>query len=168
MACRIALAQGGYLLQTDATSYVILADASCAAFRRGGGGGAGLSAWYYKKLADRRRRLRDEEYQRRLAIRYAEQLAAALERANAEDAARLAESAQRLEALLAGSETQQAYLIQSAERLVVAARLAAQLAAQEAENRRIEAAMREAAVLAARIEEELRDEEEALFLLMMV
>lgn len=163
MSCRLLLTDGSFVLQTDGSSYLLLADPTCV--DTGDGHGAGPSAWYYKKLAERKRRLREEEYKRRLALRYAERLADALAKADAEDADRLAESAQRLEQLLSDS---QAYLIAQAERLVSAVQQAARLNAQETEKRRVEAKIREAAIIAARIEEELIDEEEATLLLMMV
>ena len=130
-----------------------------------GGHSGGHGYWYYRRLVERRRKRReDDEKERQLqvAIRYASRLAKALEQADAEDAKRLAESAARLDALIRESEFRAAYLVEAAAQMVQAARAAA------AENQsRIESQMRAAAEYARLLEDDLRDEEEAEFLLLM-
>jgi len=163
----------GHRLAIDADSYVLTGyDAGlsyiAAETQPAGHGAGGHSDWYYRKLAERRRRLREEEYKRKLAIRYAERLAKSLDAARAEDAERLAESAKRLEQLLNDSALSQAYLLETVNRLVAYAQAAAMMRSQEEETRRVEAAMRQAAIEAYRIEQDLRDEEEAILLLMML
>lgn len=162
--CSILLEDGSFLLQEDGTSHLLLEN--CVPDAGGvvdaGHGASWPSVWYYRKLAERKRRLRDEDRKRRVTLKYVERLVDAFVEADAEDAARLAESARRLDALIDRTNTQFAYLAEVVAQFVAAAEAAARAETQ----RQIEARLIEAAELAQRIEAELIDEEEAILLLM--
>jgi hypothetical protein len=160
MACSLLLTDGSYLLQTDGASHLLLAVCVETPAPETGGGGGGTVQRFPRKWWDSHK---EPKRKRKRVIQYAERVSEAFAKASAKDAERLAERAEALQALISQSSFNLAYLEATAERLRKAAVEAAKAETERLQQEQIAVA----AEIARLLEDELRDEEEAEFLLLM-